>query len=153
MVHFAEMPTDVRESLVNQPLPEFAETPWNALAPLARRRVAIVSTAGLHRAGDPPFRGGAGDYRVIPADVRAADLRMSHVSTNFDRLGFQHDHNTVFPIDRLQELARDGVIGSVARHHYSFMGATPPAAMEASAGDLAGVLAADGVDAVILLGV
>lgn len=153
MVYLAEMPADVRETLLNQPLPEFVETPWTMPRPLAECRVAIVSTAGLHRKDDPPFRGGAGDYRLLPDDVNVADLRMSHVSTNFDRLGFQNDVNVVFPIDRLREAARDGRIGSVSRYHYSFMGATPPASMEASARELAGVLKGDGVDAVVLMGV
>lgn len=45
---------------------------------------------------------------------------MSHVSTNFDRTGFQQDWNIVFPLDRLQELAAKGIIGSVAAYHYSF---------------------------------
>ncbi len=153
MVTLAEMPADVRDTLLEQPLPEFAATPWTAPRPLAQSRVAIVSTAGLHRHDDTPFRGGASDYRIIPGDISLADLRLSHVSTNFDRLGFQQDVNTVFPLDRLRELARDGVIGSVAKYHYSFMGATPPAGMEANARELAGVLKGDKVDAVLLMGV
>jgi len=153
MVYLAEMPADAREALLEQPLPEFTETPWTAPRPLPQCRVAIISTAGLHRADDTPFRGGAGDYRILPGDGKLADLRMSHVSTNFDRLGFQHDVNTVFPLDRLREFERDGVIGSVAKYHYSFMGATPPAGMEANARELAGVLKGDGVDAVLLMGV
>ena len=55
-----------------------------------KRRVAIVTTAGLHRRVDRPFNGAAGmDYRVIPGDVRAGDLVMSHLSVKFDRSGFQ----------------------------------------------------------------
>ena len=53
---------------------------------------------------------------------------MSHISTNFDRTGFQQDINVVFPVDRLRELAARGTIGSVADFHYSFMGATAPEA-------------------------
>lgn len=153
MVYFADMPSDVRESLVNQPLPEFVETPFARGPALGRSRLAIVSTAGLHRDGDTPFRGGSGEYRIIPGDLPASALRMSHVSTNFDRLGFQQDANTVFPLDRLRELAADGAIGTVARYHYSFMGATPPAHMEASARELASVLRGDHVDSVVLFGV
>jgi len=47
-----------------------------------------------------------GDYRVIPGDIAARDLVMTHISTNFDRTGFQQDWNVVFPLDRLKELAR-----------------------------------------------
>jgi D-proline reductase (dithiol) PrdB len=61
------------------------------------------------------------------------------------------DINTVLPLDRLAELARDGVIGSVASHHYSFMGATDPRGMEDEARELAGRLKADKVDSVLLV--
>jgi D-proline reductase (dithiol) PrdB len=76
---------------------------------------------------------------------------MSHVSVNFDRTGWQRDVNVVYPIDRLNELAAEGVIGSVAATHYSFMGATDPKLMEGNARELAGRLKADRVDAVVLL--
>ena len=93
----------------------------------------------------------SGDYRLLPGDLRAADLVMSHISTNFDRTGFQQDHNVVFPIDRLNELAAEGVVGSVASVHYSFMGATHPAKLERTARQLAGMLKQDQVDAVLLV--
>ena len=51
--------------------------------------------------------------------------------------------------DRLRELADEGVIGSLAARHFSFMGATPPEQMEAVARDLAPILKADKVDAVV----
>lgn len=153
MVYLAEMPTDVRDALVNQELPAFVETPWAKAPDIRRSKVAIVSTAGLHRTNDTPFRGGAGGYRIIPNGVDPRELRMSHVSTNFDRLGFQQDLNVVFPIERLRELVAQGEVGATATYHYSFMGATPPQAMEASARELAGVLKGDSVDAVLLIGV
>jgi D-proline reductase (dithiol) PrdB len=79
---------------------------------------------------------------------------ISHISINFDRTGFQEDWNVVFPLDRLNELAADGVIGEVAQTHYSFMGsfmgATDPVLMEPHARALAGRLKGDRVDTVIL---
>jgi D-proline reductase (dithiol) PrdB len=132
--------------------PAFAETAWAGGPPLRERRVALISTAGLHRREDRPFTvGGAADFRLIPGDMPAKDLVMSHVSTNFDRVGFQQDWNIVFPIDRLRELATAGVIGSVAKAHYSFMGAADPRGMESSARRLASLLRNDGVDAVLLV--
>ncbi|MEM7541569.1 MAG: glycine/sarcosine/betaine reductase selenoprotein B family protein [Pseudomonadota bacterium] len=118
--------------------------------PLTARRVAIISTAGLQRRGEKPFSLGASDYRVIPSDLPASDLVMSHVSSNFDRNGFQEDVNVVFPIERLRELANEGVIGSVAEFHYSFMGATDPNDMAETVDQLAPILKNDGVDAVLL---
>src|SRR5579885_2209787 len=112
--------------------------------------VAIVSSAGLVVRGEEPFRGRDPDYRAIPGTTAPENLLMSHISINFDRTGFQEDWNVVFPLDRLDELAAAGTIGSVARTHYSFMGATDPVQMEPHARELAGRLKQDGVDAVIL---
>lgn len=151
MVFLREMPDHLRDALVNQDLPDYETMPWVAAKPLAECKVAIISTAGLHRREDSPFVPGAGDYRVIPDDADMNDLVMSHVSTNFDRTGFFQDVNTSFPVDRLHELVDEGVIGSAASRHYSFMGATPPTAMEPVARDLAGLLKQDQVDAVLLV--
>jgi D-proline reductase (dithiol) PrdB len=117
---------------------------------LSQRRVAIVSSAGLVVRGQDPFRGRDPDYRVIPAATTADELLVSHISINFDRTGFQEDRNVVFPLDRLNELAADGVIGSVAATHYSFMGATDPVEMEPHARELADRLKSDEVNAVLL---
>ncbi len=151
MARLDRMPEPMRSHLVKLPCPSFKTQPWIKGPSLALRRVTLISTAGLHRRDDRPFEGMSGDYRVIPADTRASDLVMTHISTNFDRTGFQQDWNVVFPLDRLRELAEEGNIGSVADYHYSFMGATDPAEMERTARNLAGVLKGDRVDAVLLV--
>ena len=119
---------------------------------MSRRRVAIVTTSGMHRRGDRPFSLIPGtDYRVIPGDTRSEELVMSHISVNFDRSGFQEDANVVFPIERMKEPARNGAIGSVADFHYAFMGAAwPPTRFEPKARELAILLKKDRVDAVLL---
>ena len=154
MVRLADLPPVEREHLLElgRRLPPFGPAPWTAAPPLARCRIALVTTAGLHRISDRPFSSLPGtEYRVIPGDTPASQLVMSHVSVNFDRSGFQADLNVVFPIDRLGELARDGLIGSVARYHYSFMGAAwPPTRFEPAARELTGLLKKDRVDAVLL---
>ena len=131
--------------------PTFEDTPLVGGKPLGERRVVIISTAGLHRRGDRPFDRDDGSYRVIPGETPAGDLVMSHISVNFDRTGFQQDHNVVFPIDRLRELVADGTVGSMASVHYSFMGAFPVDAAEPHARHLAGMLKADKVDAALLV--
>ena len=151
MARLDQMPEPMRSHLAGLPCQTFAMHPWAAGPPLRQRRVAIVSTAGLHRRGDRPFEGMAGDYRVIPKECTAGDLVMTHISTNFDRTGFQQDWNVVFPLDRLRELAADGSIGSVADYHYSFMGATDPTEMKNAARKLAGLLKGDRVDAALLV--
>ena len=130
MVRLTDFDDIGRDYYKSMEMPHFDTTPWVVRKPMAESRIAIISTAGLQRRGDRPFSMDSGDYRLLPGDLRAADLVMSHISTNFDRTGFQQDHNVVFPIDRLNELAAEGVVGSVASVHYSFMGATHPAKLE-----------------------
>jgi D-proline reductase (dithiol) PrdB len=114
--------------------------------------VAIISTAGIHSRGDRPFSRELGDfYRVIPADIEANDLVMSHLSVNFDRTGFQQDWNVIFPIERLRELAEEKIIDSIADFHYSFMGAHDPMLMEGEAHQLAGIMKKEGVNAALLV--
>jgi D-proline reductase (dithiol) PrdB len=144
------LPPAMAERLATLDCPNFSTTPWADGPALAVRRVAIVSSAGLVVRGERPFRGRDADYRVIPSDTAPNDLLCSHLSINFDRTGFQEDWNVVFPLDRLNELAAAGAIGSVAATHYSFMGATDPVLMEEAARDVANRLKQDRVDAVIL---
>ena len=152
MVRLDEMPKQARKHLKDLPCPTFETHPWVEGPPLNERRVSIVSTAGLHRREDRPFTSDTGDYyRVIPAGIKAAELFMTHLSTNFDHTGFQQDWNVVFPIDRLRELAEEGIIGSVAEYHYSFMGALDPMTMETEARNLASILKKDHVDALLLI--
>lgn len=146
-----ELPEAEARHLAAMRCPEYGETPGLAGPPLSKRRIAIVSTAGLHRRGDRAFSPGDGGYRIIPGDTPACDLVMSHISVNFDRTGFQQDSNLVFPIDRLRELAAAGVIGSLAQAHYSFMGANAPDNLEPAARQLAPLLKADRVDGVLLV--
>jgi D-proline reductase (dithiol) PrdB len=132
-------------------LPDFGPTPFVAGPPLRERRVAIVTTAGIHVRGARPFEVGSADYRIIPGDAQAGDLVMSHISVNYDRTGFQEDLNVAFPLERLRELDKEGVIGSVSDSHYSFMGASPLQSFEPKARELAGLMKQEGVDAVLLV--
>ena len=145
-----DLPPAQAKRLAELECPNFATEPWVTGPPLSRRRVAIVSSAGLVVRGEDPFRGRDPDYRAIPTSTKPEELLVSHISINFDRTGFQEDWNVVFPLDRLNELAGDGVIGSVAATHYSFMGATDPVQVEPHARELARRLKRDHVDAVIL---
>jgi D-proline reductase (dithiol) PrdB len=149
-VRLTDLPPAMAKRLAELECPSFTTTPWVGGPPLGRRRVAIVSSAGLVVRGETPFRGRDADYRVIPATTRPDQLLHSHISINLDRTGFEEDWNVVFPLDRLNELAAEGVIGSVAATHYSFMGATDPVQMEDYAREVAGHLKRDAVDAVLL---
>ena len=155
MVRLADLPEWERDNHLNRvsTLTRFTGRPWVKGKPLAQRRVALITTAGLHMRSDRAFdSGGNGlDYRVIPGDASAADLVMSHASVNFDRSGFQSDWNVVFPLERLRELVREKVVGAVGAFHYSFMGAIAPITLyEGKARELAALLKEDDVDGVLL---
>ena len=101
---------------------------WVPLSkPLSECKIALVTTSGLIRKSDKPFdlENTAGDptYRVVPTTTNPADLIFSHTSTNWDRTGFAMDVNVVLPLQRLDELVQEGIIGSVAGEYYAFMGA------------------------------
>lgn len=151
MARLEDLPPATHEHLLGVPLPRFDATPFATGPPLAERRVALISTAGLQLRDDRPFAPSATDYRVLPGDARASDLVMSHVSANFDRTGFAQDWNIAFPLDRLRELAAAGTVGSVADFHYSLMGATAPERLESTARELAGLLRRDRVDGALLV--
>ncbi|THB75681.1 MAG: selenoprotein B glycine/betaine/sarcosine/D-proline reductase [Desulfobulbaceae bacterium] len=140
-----------REHLLNLPCPQFPSTPFSPPLSVGKARVCIISTAGLHPRETEPFALGDIGYRPIPKDIAPNDLVMSHISTNFDRTGYQRDLNTIFPLDRLKELAEQNRIDSVANYHYSFMGATDPTLMEQSARGLAPLLKQDQVNSVLLV--
>jgi D-proline reductase (dithiol) PrdB len=150
MARLEDIPEPTRTAVANLPCPNFDTTPFVNGPPLSQRRVAIVSSAALIRRGEKPFPFGSGEYRAVPGDWNNNDILVSHVSINFDRAGFQRDINVVYPIDRLRELAADGVIGSVASTHFTIMGSTDPASMVESADGIAAVLLADRCDAVVL---
>ena len=153
MVYLSDMPDEQRATIVDQDLPNYRNSPCFPGPKLSERKIAIITTAGLHKRDDHVFTPGISEYRIIPDTTDMNDLIMSHVSTNFDRTGFQQDLNVIFPIERLRELKKNNQIGEVASYHYSFMGATPPKAHEAIAEDLAQLLRSDGVNGVVLAGV
>ena len=150
MVRMTDLPPTTQTGMANLECPTFETSPFVSGPPLGKRRVAVVSSAGLLRRGEPPFVSGDTNYRVIPAETPADQILMSHASVNFDRTAFQRDINVVFPIERLRAMATAGAIGSVASTHYSFMGASDPRGMEANVREVAGRLKSDRVDAVLL---
>ncbi|MCY3733115.1 MAG: glycine/sarcosine/betaine reductase selenoprotein B family protein, partial [Chloroflexi bacterium] len=130
---------------------EHDATPWIVPPPLSESKIALITTAALHRRDDPPFRFADSGYRLIPDDIDPADLVQSHISVNFDRTHYQRDLNVVLPIDRMHELAESGEIGGVSPTHYSILGATEAFLLDPSAAEMAGRMKAEGVDAALLV--
>jgi D-proline reductase (dithiol) PrdB len=152
MVRLSDLTDADAAHLLGKACVAFDSEPFVACRPLKDCRVAIVTTAGLHRRDEATFDFRDTGYRVIPGNVAGVDLVMSHSSVNFDRSGFQQDTNTVFPIDRLRELADAGAIGSLASYHYSLMGAGwEPHEIEPTAHEIAGLLKEDRVNAALLV--
>jgi D-proline reductase (dithiol) PrdB len=151
LVDVSTLPDIMQKILNDLDCPVFDAKPWVNERPLSERRVALVSSAGIHQRSDERFTGGDASYRSIPGDVNPSDIVMSHISVNFDRSAFQQDINSILPIQHLEDLADKGVIGSVSPTHYSFMGATDPRNMADEAGQLAATMRTDNVDTVVLL--
>lgn len=151
---FALMSGDamMRQFQVTAPMPEFATTAFTRLnKPLSECRVAIVTSAALHRAHDEQFSQADTGFRAL--DRADRELVLGHWSPNFDRVGFQVDLNVVYPIDRLEELAAAGVIGDVAPRHFAFAGNQPDTVSELrldTGPACAAELARDAVDVVLL---
>jgi D-proline reductase (dithiol) PrdB len=151
MVRLSDLPEIDQKILLGMEGPTFESRPWVNGPPLNRRRVALITTAGLHKRTDRPFQMGQPDfYRIIPGDTRDNQIVMSHGAASFDRSGYQQDWNVVFPLDRLRELADEGVIGSVADYHYSFGTPLSLRESEMAAEELSDFLKKDRVNGVLL---
>ncbi|MDG2097450.1 MAG: glycine/sarcosine/betaine reductase selenoprotein B family protein [Paracoccaceae bacterium] len=149
MTKISEMPAVARGFISNLELPVFEEPAWTLPSPSGQRRVSVVTTAAISKRGDKPFSWLARDHRVFHKTDR--DLVMTHVAVEFDRSAWQQDLNVIVPLDRLEEMAQAGEIGSVADEHYSFMGAADPVTMEKSAREAAKRMKHEGVDTVFLI--
>jgi|SRR5262245_1902646 len=124
MPRLDRLPQANRSTLLTFPAQVNDGAPFRPLStPLSAARIALVTTAGLHRRGDRPFGPGEQTYRVIPSDTAAADLLQSHTSIGFDRVPIMRDLNVTFPIDRVRELSARGAIAGLGPNCYSVMGA------------------------------
>lgn len=149
MVLIPEMPAVGRGFISRLEKYTFDNPAWTVPKEASSRRVSIVSSAAISRRGDKPFSWLANNHRVIEKDN--LDLVMTHVAVEYDRTAWQQDINTILPIDRLEELAKNGEIGSVSNEHYSFIGSSDPIKMERSAKEVAERMKDDAVDTVFLV--
>ena len=100
-------------------------TPKPVWAPVTKElkdmTIALATAAGVHVVSDPRFNlAGDTSYRAIPNETPVSELMVSH--GGYDNADANRDINCMFPIDRLNELAKEGFIGGVAPVHYGFMG-------------------------------
>lgn len=134
-----------------------APTPWTPVTkPLDQCKVALITTAGVHHRsqkkfdmqdphGDPTFR------EIDPNTIRE-NYEITH--DYYDHSDAAKDLNIIFPIDRFEELKKDGILGDLAKRHYSLMGHIDGphivTLIEKSASNIIKNLHADYVDLVFL---
>lgn len=124
--------------------------------PLEASRVAVVTTAGLVSPGDKAFdlarRGGDTSFRIIPAGADIGALTMMHRSDAFDREAVVRDANVAFPLEPLEALEAQHIVGEVAPRHLSFMGSitAPGRLRREDAPAAAALLVEDRVDIALL---
>lgn len=142
----------MRSYAAQKPVPTFDAPAFTPLdKPLAEARVAIVTSAALHRPDQDRFAPADTGFRSL--DRADRNIVLGHWSPNFDHSGFQIDINVVYPIDRLEELAAQGVIGDVAPRHFAFAGNQPETVSELrldTGPACAREMLADAVDVVVL---
>lgn len=148
---------DYAAAFKTYPWPVFTETPWTPVRrTLAASRVALVTTGGLYRPGiDAPFEAGAPDgdpsVRRLPRGTTAAEIALAH--DHFSHEVAETDLNTIYPVERLEELRAAGEIGDLAPTHYSLMGYVTNAAelAEHSAPAIAAGMREEGVDVALVV--
>ena len=122
--------------------------------PLAESRLTFVSTSGVQTKGTLPFDTAhpVGDYtfRPVPSDSKPSDLEIHQLK--YPTASAEKDLNVIFPIERLQELAKEKVIGGLTRNFFSFIGYNMDAERleKTLAKDIADAVEAEKPDAALL---
>jgi D-proline reductase (dithiol) PrdB len=92
--------------------------------PLAEARLTLISSCGVHARNDRPLDvcHPFGDFRFrrVPSQLRHEDLIIHQLKYPHDDADV--DINVIFPIERLQELAAEGVLGGLTDNFFSFIG-------------------------------
>ncbi len=137
--------------------------------PLAECRLGLLTASGHFVEGDDPEPFGVKNMTqeeaiprimdfikiepilsTIPVDTPPQKLRLRH--PGYDIRGVWKDHNAALPLDRLKELAGEGVIGELLSDAFSFVGATAQTPLQKKlAPQWAEMLKARKVDAMLLV--
>ena len=117
--------------------------------------LALITSAGAYIDGTEPFdiesKDGDPNFREIPVEVEAADLRYS--ARGYDTTSVLADRNSQIPVDRLLEYQANSVIGSLNSVWWSLSSFIPNANLVANetAPKIAARLAHYGVQAALLI--
>jgi len=94
--------------------------------PLEKSRIALISSCGVHLRSDLPMDVchpfGDFSFRRVPSCSSPDELIIHQLKYPHDDADI--DVNVIFPIVRLQELAKDGLIGALTANFFSFIGYT-----------------------------
>ncbi|TEB06074.1 D-proline reductase subunit gamma [Pelotomaculum schinkii] len=113
--------------------------------------IAFLTAGGVHLKTQTPFNlAGDFSFREIPSDTAAEQLMVTH--GGYDNSDVNKDINSMFPIDRLRELAQEGFIGQIAPRFIGFMGGGGNVKKfeEETGPNITRILKEDGVDMAIL---
>jgi D-proline reductase (dithiol) PrdB len=114
----------IEDAVKKYPFVVSEDVPWTPFkGQPSEKTIALVTSGGLYlKDSQPAFEAesihGDPSFREIPRTVRPEDLGIAH--PHFDHSLAEQDVNTIFPIQRLIELEKEGVVGKVADTHYSF---------------------------------
>ena len=118
--------------------------------PLSECKLVFLSTSGVQPKGTMPFDTvhPVGDYsfRRVPSSSRVDDLEIHQLK--YPTSSANRDLNVIFPIERLRELADEGVIGGLADNFYTFIGYNmdPERLERPLAEDIATAISEEGAD-------
>jgi D-proline reductase (dithiol) PrdB len=107
--------------------------PWTPLKkPICETAFTLMTSAGISMKAEPPFdverekrepAWGDPSSRQIPASAGQHDIDVNHLHINTDYI--KQDINVILPLQRFKEFEKQGVIGRLARHCYSYYGFQP----------------------------
>ncbi len=145
-----------REAFKDYPFITTANPPLTPLdKELNQSKLALISSGGFYIKGQAPFDTGdvTGDYsyRELPKEFDRDEVGIAH--DHYPHKYAKEDINCLLPVDRLSELERQGVIGSLASPLYSISGYIPNAVpfIRETAAEIATKLVAGQVDGVLLV--
>ncbi len=114
----------IQDAIKKYPFVVSQGVPWTPFkGQPSEKTIALVTSGGLYlKDSQPAFKAesihGDPSFREIPRTVHSEDLGIAH--PHFDHSLAAQDVNTIFPIQRLVELEKEGIVGKVADTHYSF---------------------------------
>ena len=130
--------------------------PAPPVADLARARIAMVTTGGLVRKGNPDKQVSANAVRYHRHEVAELESLSPRDWEAYHAGYFNHivnsNPNYILPLSFLRDLERQGRLGTVHEHIYALPGVSTPVAVSAGHGrSIAADLKAGGVDGALLV--